>query len=327
MANKCTELGKSEWVEDVKLFMDALPEEERLESTAETSSRRPSLGTTRAGRPCGSSRRDTWRPPSVPMGDPGRTTKRIPTPRSRRSSRWSWARSCWEPPSGTWELLDAASAQRMAERRALRSQRSPPTREVRREAQTRCSGLPVGRVAEQRGERARACRLLQASVDVARASRQLPRRKPFCARLPCRRSDAHGQVRTFVGPALKFEPKGRWLLPNADDGAGAGEQVSGGKRSVTHLHAGRCFVHGRLSACDGSALKLEQAGNGYYHLRTKSHEASDRCLEAAGVSPNAALGGASFMSDCAGFTGQFFRLIGGPTDRRRRPRRRHSIDW
>ena len=48
---------------------------------------------------------------------------------------------------------------------------------------------------------------------------------------------------------------------------------------------------------------------GYYQLQTKALETQNKCLEGNRTAPDAVLGGAAFMSDCSGASGQQWKLV------------------
>jgi len=59
----------------------------------------------------------------------------------------------------------------------------------------------------------------------------------------------------------------------------------------------------------GQLWKFEDAGNGYYRMKTMFQEPEGKCFESNKVAAGATLGGASFMDNCQNVSGQLWQLI------------------
>ena len=59
----------------------------------------------------------------------------------------------------------------------------------------------------------------------------------------------------------------------------------------------------------GQLWKFEDAGNGYYRMKTMFQEPEGKCFESNKIGPGATLGGASFMDNCQNVSGQYWRII------------------
>jgi hypothetical protein len=67
-----------------------------------------------------------------------------------------------------------------------------------------------------------------------------------------------------------------------------------------------------MDDCTGAAgqlWKLVPASDGYYTLQTAFLEAENKCLEGNRVASDSVLGGAAFMDDCNGTSGQLWKFV------------------